>query len=158
MSIILSSQEYPEIETTEYNLLLIDDLATLRRAIRRTLSRSFREIHEAGNYHCALEQIGKLKKGDIILSDLHLSHGNFGEGFELAKTTREIRTQTGNVFILHSSTTQTEDLRQIQELLKNGVIDAFLPKTHEQKLIMQTVKLAIHRKHHFEKKFQQQQT
>ncbi len=141
MTINLPSQQ--DLIAPDRNLLLIDDDPVIRRSIRRLLVKHFRLVLEAADRLSALQAINGLGETDIILSDLHLSAGNHGEGFQIAEVTREMRKERGLTFILCSSESTEGGLIQIGNQLSAGIIDAFIPKPYDIEDLRITIQEAL---------------
>ena len=116
------------------SLMIVDDSATMRKIIMRTMRMSgleFNSTEEAGNGKEALE---KLNKGpvDIILCDINMPEMN---GMELVKKIRELGS-CANTKIIMVSTESSQDL--IDNVIADGangyITKPFTPEKFQEKL------------------------
>ena len=116
------------------SLMIVDDSATMRKIIMRTMRMSgleFNSTEEAGNGKEALE---KLNKGpvDIILCDINMPEMN---GMELVKKVRELGS-CANTKIIMVSTESSQDL--IDNVIADGangyITKPFTPEKFQEKL------------------------
>lgn len=117
------------------SLLIVDDSATMRKIIMRTMRMSgleFDRTEEAGNGNEALE---KLSKGpvDIMLCDINMPEMN---GMELVKKVRELDS-CSKMKIIMVSTESSKDL--IDNLIADGangyINKPFTPEKFQEKLL-----------------------
>lgn len=116
------------------NLMIVDDSATMRKIIMRTVRMSGLEIgntQEAGNGSEALEKL-KEKEVDIMLCDINMPEMS---GEELVKKARELP-NCENTKIIMVSTESSENT--INNLLENGangyITKPFTPENFKEKL------------------------
>ncbi len=116
------------------SLMIVDDSATMRKIIMRTVRMSgiqFDRTEEAGN---GLEALKVLEKSpvDVILCDVNMPEMN---GNELVQKVRE-NSSFNNIKIVMVSTESAQDF--IDGLIKNGANDyitkPFTPEKFQQKL------------------------
>ena len=116
------------------SLMIVDDSATMRKIIMRTVRMSglqFDRTEEAGN---GLEALKVLEKSpvDVILCDVNMPEMN---GSELIRKVRE-NSSFNNIKIVMVSTESAQDF--IDGLIKNGANDyitkPFTPEKFQQKL------------------------
>jgi two-component system chemotaxis response regulator CheY len=105
------------------SLLIVDDSATMRKIILRTIRMSglnFDQTEEAGN---GLEALEKLKAChiDVMLCDINMPEMN---GAELVKKAREMPNCAGTKIIMVSTESSQEI---VEKLLKEGA-DGFITK------------------------------
>ncbi len=116
------------------SLMVIDDSATMRKIIMRTIRMSgleFGEAQEAGNGKEALE---KLNKGpvDIVLCDINMPEMN---GMEFVKKARELSSCTDTKIIMVSTESAQELIDNIIADGANGFINKpFTPENFQEKL------------------------
>ena len=117
------------------SLMIVDDSATMRKIIMRTMRMSgleFDRTEEAGNGNEALE---KLSKGpvDIMLCDINMPEMN---GMELVKKVRELDS-CSKMKIIMVSTESSKDL--IDNLIADGangyINKPFTPEKFQEKLL-----------------------
>lgn len=117
------------------SLLIVDDSATMRKIIMRTVRMSgleFDKTEEAGN---GVEAIEKLKEGpvDIILCDINMPEMN---GIDMVKKVRAELPTCSQTKIIMVSTESSQEL--IDELLANGangyITKPFTPEKFQEKL------------------------
>ena len=116
------------------SLLIVDDSATMRKIILRTIRMSgleFDRTEEAGN---GSEALGKLGSGpvDIMLCDVNMPEMN---GMELVKKVREMDSCV-NMKIIMVSTESSQEL--INNLIAEGangyITKPFTPEKFQEKL------------------------
>lgn len=116
------------------SLMIVDDSATMRKIIMRTMRMSgleFNQTEEAGNGKEALE---KLNNGpvDIILCDINMPEMN---GMELVKKVREL-SSCANTKIIMVSTESSQEL--IDNVIADGangyITKPFTPEKFQEKL------------------------
>jgi two-component system chemotaxis response regulator CheY len=116
------------------SLMIVDDSATMRKIIMRTIRMSgieFERTEEAGS---GVEALQKLQSGpvDVILCDINMPEMN---GTELVKKARELPSCNGTKIVM-VSTESSDDL--IQQLLSNGangyITKPFTPEKFQEKL------------------------
>jgi two-component system chemotaxis response regulator CheY len=117
------------------SLLIVDDSATMRKIIMRTVRMSgleFDPIDEAGN---GAEAIGKLVKApvDIVLCDVNMPEMT---GLEMVKKLRTEVPACANTKIIMVSTESSQDL--IDGVIKDGangfITKPFTPEKFQEKL------------------------
>ncbi|MBN1972268.1 MAG: response regulator [Sedimentisphaerales bacterium] len=116
------------------SLMIVDDSATMRKIIMRTMRMSgleFNEPQEAGNGKEALE---KLSSGpvDIVLCDINMPEMN---GMEFVKKAREL-SNCANTKIIMVSTESAQEL--IDNIIADGangyITKPFTPEKFQEKL------------------------
>ena len=116
------------------SLMIVDDSATMRKIIMRTIRMSgleFERTEEAGS---GVEALQKLQAGpvDVILCDINMPEMN---GPELVKQARQLPT-CNETRIVMVSTESSEDL--INQLLSDGadgyITKPFTPEKFQEKL------------------------
>ena len=116
------------------SLMIIDDSATMRKIIMRTMRMSGLEFdtpQEAGNGKEALE---KLSRGpvDIVLCDINMPEMN---GMEFVKKARELDNCTGTKIIMVSTESAQELIDNVIADGANGFINKpFTPEKFQEKL------------------------
>lgn len=117
------------------SLLIVDDSATMRKIIMRTVRMSgleFDKTEEAGN---GAEAIEKLKEGpvDIILCDINMPEMN---GIDMVKKVRAELPTCSQTKIIMVSTESSQEL--IDDLLASGangyITKPFTPEKFQEKL------------------------
>jgi two-component system chemotaxis response regulator CheY len=104
-----------------YNILLVDDSASLRKVIRKVLSLSgfkVKECYEASNGQEALEVL-KNHWVDLILSDIHMP---VMDGFGLLRALREEETWRDLPVVLITTESNPERLQAAMALGAKGYI------------------------------------
>ena len=116
------------------SLMIVDDSATMRKIIMRTMRMSgleFNSTEEAGNGKEALEKLNKVPV-DIILCDINMPEMN---GMELVKKVRELGS-CANTKIIMVSTESSQDL--IDNVIADGangyITKPFTPEKFQEKL------------------------
>ena len=116
------------------SLMIVDDSATMRKIIMRTMRMSgleFNLTEEAGNGKEALEKLNKVPV-DIILCDINMPEMN---GMELVKKVRELGS-CANTKIIMVSTESSQDL--IDNVIADGangyITKPFTPEKFQEKL------------------------
>jgi two-component system, chemotaxis family, chemotaxis protein CheY len=116
------------------SLMIVDDSATMRKIIMRTMRMSgleFSEPQEAGNGKEALE---KLNNGpiDIILCDINMPEMN---GLEFVKKAREMSNCANTKIIMVSTESAQELIDNVIADGANGFINKpFTPEKFQEKL------------------------
>ena len=116
------------------SLMIVDDSATMRKIIMRTMRMSgleFDQPQEAGNGREALE---KLNDGpvDIILCDINMPEMN---GMELVRKVRELDSCSDTKIIMVSTESSNELIDNIISDGANGYITKpFTPEKFQEKL------------------------
>lgn len=117
------------------SLLIVDDSATMRKIVMRTVRMSgleFDRTEEAGN---GAEAIAKLKEAsvDIILCDVNMPEMN---GIDMVKKVRAELPACSQTKIIMVSTESSQEL--IDDLLANGangyITKPFTPEKFQEKL------------------------
>ena len=117
------------------SLIIVDDSATMRKIIMRTIRMSgleFDRTEEAGN---GSEAIGKLGSGpvDIMLCDVNMPEMN---GMELVKKVREMDSCVDMKIIMVSTESSEELINNVIADGANGYITKpFTPEKFQEKLI-----------------------
>ena len=117
------------------SLMIVDDSATMRKIIMRTIRMSgleFDRTEEAGN---GSEAIGKLGSGpvDIMLCDVNMPEMN---GMELVKKVREMDSCVDMKIIMVSTESSEELINNVIADGANGYITKpFTPEKFQEKLI-----------------------
>jgi two-component system chemotaxis response regulator CheY len=116
------------------SLMIVDDSATMRKIIMRTIRMSgleFDRTEEAGNGN---EALGKLGSGpvDIMLCDVNMPEMN---GTELVKKVRELDTCSDTKIIMVSTESSKELIDNVIADGANGYITKpFTPEKFQEKL------------------------
>ena len=116
------------------SLMIVDDSATMRKIIMRTIRMSgleFDRTEEAGN---GSEAIGKLGSGpvDIMLCDVNMPEMN---GMELVKKVREMDSCVDMKIIMVSTESSEELIKNVIADGANGYITKpFTPEKFQEKL------------------------
>ncbi len=117
------------------SLMIVDDSATMRKIIMRTVRMSgleFERTEEAGS---GVEALAKLQAGpvDVMLCDINMPEMN---GTELVKQARQLPNCTGTKIIM-VSTESAQDL--IDAVCANGadgyITKPFTPEKFQEKLL-----------------------
>ncbi len=116
------------------SLMIVDDSATMRKIIMRTIRMSgieFDSTEEAGNGAEALEKL-KANPVDVVLCDINMPEMS---GTELVKKVREI-SECDDTRIIMVSTESSDDL--IQGVMADGangfITKPFTPEKFQEKL------------------------
>lgn len=116
------------------SLLIVDDSATMRKIIMRTIRMSGLEIDstdEAGNGKEALDKLTETP-ADIVLCDINMPEMN---GMELVKKVREQSLCDGTKIIMVSTESSQELIDELMETGANGYITKpFTPEKFYDKL------------------------
>lgn len=123
------------ITTTQYNLLIVDDMELVARTLEHGLGRYFNEVHTALNGGEALD-IFRTKRIDAIICDLGMPEI---DGWEVAETVRNISEQKGASkppFIL--LTGLGGQLDRSRDMTARGV-DRILEKPADVALLLETI-------------------
>jgi two-component system chemotaxis response regulator CheY len=116
------------------NLMIVDDSATMRKIIMRTVRMSGLEIgntDEAGNGAQALEKL-KEKEVDIMLCDINMPEMS---GEELVKKARELPNCENTTIIMVSTESSENTINSLMENGANGYITKpFTPENFKEKL------------------------
>ena len=117
------------------SLLIVDDSATMRKIVMRSVRMSgleFDPVDEAENGAAALEKL-KASPADLILCDINMPEMN---GLEMVKKIRTEMPELNSTKIVMVSSESAEDL--VQGALDNGANDyitkPFTPEKFQQKL------------------------
>ena len=118
-----------------YNVLIVDDSATMRALIRKVLVISgfnIGQFFEAGNGREALDILAR-QWVDIILSDLHMPEM---DGLALMQAIRNNKLWRHLPVVLITTEARSDIIDQIQPHLAQGYINKpFRPEVLKQKLI-----------------------
>jgi len=116
------------------NLMIVDDSATMRKIIMRTVRMSglkFESTEEAGNGVEALEKLGSAPV-DIMLCDVNMPEMN---GTELVKKVRELSACDNTKIIMVSTESSQELIDSVMADGANGFITKpFTPEKFQEKL------------------------
>ncbi len=116
------------------SLMIVDDSATMRKIIMRTMRMSgleFDRTEEAGNGNEALEKLGK-GAVDIMLCDINMPEMN---GMELVKKVRELDSCANTKIIMVSTESSQELIDNMMADGANGYITKpFTPEKFQEKL------------------------
>lgn len=116
------------------SLLIVDDSATMRKIIMRTVRMSgleFDRTEEAGNGNEALEKLGS-GPVDIMLCDVNMPEMN---GTELLKKVREMDSCADTKIIMVSTESSQELINNVMSDGANGYITKpFTPEKFQEKL------------------------
>lgn len=116
------------------SLLIVDDSATMRKIIMRTVRMSgleFDRTEEAGNGNEALERLGS-GPVDIMLCDVNMPEMN---GTELVKKVREMDSCADMKIIMVSTESSQELISNVMSDGANGYITKpFTPEKFQEKL------------------------
>ncbi len=116
------------------SLMIIDDSATMRKIIMRTVRMSgleFEKMDEAGS---GVEALERLKGGpvDVILCDINMPEMN---GMDLVKQARQLPTCSATKIVMVSTESAQETIDQLLALGANGYITKpFTPEKFREKL------------------------
>ncbi|HPC94439.1 MAG TPA: response regulator [Sedimentisphaerales bacterium] len=116
------------------SLMIVDDSATMRKIIMRTVRMSGLEFDRTEEAGSGVEALQKLQGGpvDVILCDINMPEMN---GTELVKKARELPT-CSNTKIVMVSTESAQDL--IDQVLHDGadgyITKPFTPEKFQEKL------------------------
>ncbi len=115
-------------------LMIVDDSATMRKIIMRTVRMSgleFENIQEAGNGAEALEKLGS-EAIDVVLCDINMPEMN---GLEMVKQARQLP-NCANTKIIMVSTESAQDL--IDGVMADGangyITKPFTPERFQEKI------------------------
>lgn len=116
-------------------LMIVDDSATMRKIIMRTVRMSgleFEKIEEAGNGIEALEKLGACPV-DIMLCDINMPEMN---GTELVKKARQLATCNHTKIVMVSTESAQETINSTMADGANGFITKpFTPENFHEKLL-----------------------
>jgi len=116
-------------------LMIVDDSATMRKIIMRTVRMSgleFEKIEEAGNGAEALEKLGA-DPLDIVLCDINMPEM---DGVEFVKKAREISSCDGTKIVMVSTESAQEIIDGVMADGANGFITKpFTPENFHEKLM-----------------------
>jgi two-component system chemotaxis response regulator CheY len=116
------------------SLMIVDDSATMRKIIMRTVRMSGLEFDRTEEAGSGVEALQKLQGGpvDVILCDINMPEMN---GTELVKKARELPT-CSNTKIVMVSTESAQDL--IDQVMHDGAVGyitkPFTPEKFQEKL------------------------
>lgn len=116
------------------SLMIVDDSATMRKIIMRTVRMSGLEFDRTEEAGSGVEALQKLQGGpvDVILCDINMPEMN---GTELVKKARELPT-CSNTKIVMVSTESAQDL--IDQVMSDGadgyITKPFTPEKFQEKL------------------------
>jgi two-component system chemotaxis response regulator CheY len=116
------------------SLMIVDDSATMRKIIRRTVRMSgleFERTEEAGSGAEALE---KLKAGpiDVVLCDINMPEMN---GMEMVKQARQLPNCAGTIIIMVSTESAQELIVRVMAEGADGYITKpFTPERFQKRL------------------------
>jgi two-component system chemotaxis response regulator CheY len=115
-------------------MMVIDDSATMRKIIMRTVRMSgleFEKVDEAGS---GVEALEKIKAGsvDVILCDINMPEMN---GMDLVKQARQLPSCSATKIVMVSTESAQETIDQLLALGANGYITKpFTPEKFREKL------------------------
>ena len=116
-------------------LMIVDDSATMRKIIMRTVRMSgleFDKIEEAGNGAEALEKLGA-EVLDIVLCDINMPEMN---GMEFVKKAREMTSCDDTKIVMVSTESAQETIDTVMGDGANGFITKpFTPENFHEKLM-----------------------
>jgi two-component system chemotaxis response regulator CheY len=116
------------------SLLIVDDSATMRKIIMRTVRMSgleFDQTEEAGSGVEALEKL-QAKAVDVMLCDVNMPEMN---GTDLVKKARELPTCSGTKIVMVSTESAQELIDQVMSDGADGYITKpFTPEKFQEKL------------------------
>ena len=117
------------------SLMIVDDSATMRKIIMRTVRMSgleFERTEEAGNGAEAIEKL-KVSPVDLVLCDINMPEMN---GLEMVKKIRSELKSCDNTKIIMVSTESSQEL--IDGVIKDGangfITKPFTPEKFQEKL------------------------
>jgi two-component system chemotaxis response regulator CheY len=116
------------------SLMIVDDSATMRKIIMRTVRMSGLEFDRTEEAGSGLEALQKLQGGpvDVILCDINMPEMN---GTELVKKARELPSCSGTKIVM-VSTESAQDL--IDQVMSDGadgyITKPFTPEKFQEKL------------------------
>lgn len=116
------------------SLMIVDDSATMRKIIMRTVRMSGLEFDRTEEAGSGLEALQKLENGpiDVILCDINMPEMN---GTELVKKARELPSCSGTKIVM-VSTESAQDL--IDQVMSDGadgyITKPFTPEKFQEKL------------------------
>lgn len=116
------------------SLMIVDDSATMRKIIMRTVRMSGLEFDRTEEAGSGLEALQKLESGpvDVILCDINMPEMN---GTELVKKARELASCSGTKIVM-VSTESAQDL--IDQVMSDGadgyITKPFTPEKFQEKL------------------------
>jgi len=116
------------------SLMIVDDSATMRKIIMRTVRMSGLEFDRTEEAGSGLEALQKLESGpiDVILCDINMPEMN---GTELVKKARELPSCSGTKIVM-VSTESAQDL--IDQVMSDGadgyITKPFTPEKFQEKL------------------------
>ncbi len=117
------------------SLMIVDDSATMRKIIMRTVRMSgleFERTEEAGNGTEAIEKL-KVSPVDLVLCDINMPEMN---GLEMVKKIRSELKSCDNTKIIMVSTESSQEL--IDGVIKDGangfITKPFTPEKFQEKL------------------------
>jgi two-component system chemotaxis response regulator CheY len=116
------------------SLMIVDDSATMRKIIMRTVRMSGLEFDRTEEAGSGVEALQKLESGpvDVILCDINMPEMN---GTELVKKARELASCSGTKIVM-VSTESAQDL--IDQVMSDGadgyITKPFTPEKFQEKL------------------------
>lgn len=117
------------------SLMIVDDSATMRKIIMRTVRMSgleFEKIEEAGNGAEALDKLGA-DPLDIVLCDINMPEMN---GMEFVRKARELSACDGTKIVMVSTESAQETIDGVMADGANGFITKpFTPENFHEKLM-----------------------
>jgi two-component system chemotaxis response regulator CheY len=116
------------------SLMIVDDSATMRKIIMRTVRMSGLEFDRTEEAGSGVEALQKLQAGpvDVILCDINMPEMT---GTELVKKTREMPTCNGTKIVMVSTESSDELINQLLANGANGYITKpFTPEKFQEKL------------------------
>lgn len=116
-------------------LMIVDDSATMRKIIMRTVRMSgldFEKIEEAGNGAEALEKLGA-EPLDIVLCDINMPEMN---GLEFVRKARQLPSCSSTKIVMVSTENAQETIEGVMADGANGFISKpFTPENFQEKLM-----------------------
>lgn len=116
-------------------LMIVDDSATMRKIIMRTVRMSgldFEKIEEAGNGVEALAKLGA-EPLDIVLCDINMPEMN---GIEFVRQARQMPSCNGTKIVMVSTESADETIEGVMADGANGFISKpFTPENFHEKLM-----------------------
>jgi two-component system chemotaxis response regulator CheY len=116
-------------------LMIVDDSATMRKIIMRTVRMSgldFEKIEEAGNGVEALAKLGA-EPLDIVLCDINMPEMN---GIEFVRQARQMPSCNGTKIVMVSTESAEETIEGVMADGANGFISKpFTPENFHEKLM-----------------------
>jgi len=116
------------------SLMIVDDSATMRKIIMRTVRMSGLEFDRTEEAGSGVEALEKLKIGpiDVILCDINMPEMN---GTEMVKQARQLPTCAGTKIVMVSTESAQDLINQVLTDGANGYITKpFTPEQFREKL------------------------